>query len=120
MDALVRLKASKRRKDKMWVKGYETGESWATDLVDSDEVRTLVEERDTIWCLDTWTGSTLHDWLYDLISPCGYSMGAVSCFWEFVAEEDVQDHRDDPNFLKGFIKGALDGYNEAKGLAVRS
>jgi hypothetical protein len=123
-DVVKRMKALKEREDEEDVaEGKEAGREWAEREASPRELRRL----------DSWRGRLGIDWcevlhghrsrgpglpylLYAELHPeDGDDSGTADDFWEGVLGEDEAKQIWDPEFLIGFVAGALEVWSEVKG-----
>jgi hypothetical protein len=122
-DIITRLRASKWRvENEQYQQGDAAGRDWVKDLAEADELRRL--ERWKAEMGQYWAGCFTGD-----DQNCAYSAAeqvvftvwpehdgdraVVRDFWEQALGDDTSA-ADDPQFVKGFVEGALALWDEVK------
>ena len=121
-DVVTRLRASMRRaEDEQYRQGEQCGREWVEDRAEADELIRL----------ERWKAKMGWEWAqFFADDPNGaYSVAELvvfviwpeddgdrsnaQSFWEGVLGDDIST-ADDPQFVKGFIEGALDLWDQVK------
>jgi hypothetical protein len=123
-DVITRLRASMRRvEDEQYRQGEQCGREWVEDLAEADQLIRLERWKARAgWEWDQLFSSDDQNRAYSMAELCVFEMwpeddgdrGCARSFWEEALHGDDMSAADDPQFVKGFIEGALDLWNQVK------
>ena len=119
-DMLARLRASKlQHQDENSRIGLKSGQAWAIQSAEFAELQRLE---------DSLEGMDVEEWVEPGVLPCAYGPGELfvftirpdadgdrqqaSEFWELILDDTRRAY--DLGFMRGFITGALEAWNQVK------
>jgi hypothetical protein len=121
-DVITRLRASKRRmEDEHYQEGQKAGRAWAEATAEAGELQRLENWQaktrsnwDSLFTKDTRSAWSVAELMVFTVRPDNDEIHvAAEEFWEFELGDNVSA-ADNPQFVKGFIDGALDLWYEVK------